>query len=135
VNVADHRGSGQLGNLSKTFCLQAATVFSRKFPELAFLHIPSLSSRLNKDVSKTQLQPITAILALCAHFLSDPNDRSGHGFETAEEYAEHTRKFLSGSFVEPPRLETVQTLLIISMYEWGNRNGYKAWMYSGMLMF
>jgi hypothetical protein len=52
---------------------------------------------------------------------------------TAEKYAEATRSALSQTLVEPPHLEIVQALLVFSMYEWGNGNGYKAWMYSGVL--
>jgi hypothetical protein len=98
--------------------LQAATVFSRKFPELSFLHIPSFSSQLNKSPSLQNQQPIMAILALCARFLSDANNGQGQTFEGAEEYAERTRIFISQSFVDPPRIETVQALLVTSMFEW-----------------
>lgn len=33
--------------------------------------------------------------------------------------------------MDPPSITIVQTLLTIAMYEWGNANGYGAWMYSG----
>lgn len=114
-SAGEERASHQKGGISRAACLRVAAVFSRKFPELSFLHIPSLSSQLRQSPSQNQ-QPITAILALCGRFLSEPNGQE-QDLEAAEEYAERTRSFISQSFLDSPRLETVQALLAISMHE------------------
>ena len=41
-------------------------------------------------------------------------------------YAKYVKASLSGLSLGPPKLVTVQSLLILAMYEWGNRKGYDA---------
>lgn len=48
-----------------------------------------------------------------------------------EDYAAYVKTALSGVLFRPPKLATVQTLLILAMYEWGNGRGYDAWMTTG----
>lgn len=135
-----------LWSIPASMVLQAASMFSIKLPELAFLHIPSFSQCVKhfekSKASKTSpgsKSPVikdhsggnkrlcllgAALIALCARFL-DSNTR-------ADEYASCVRDNLS--VVDPPDIYTIQTLLVIAMYEWGNGNGYRAWMYSGKSM-
>jgi hypothetical protein len=48
-----------------------------------------------------------------------------------EDCATYVKAALSGVLFESPKLATVQTLLILAMYEWGNGRGYDAWMATG----
>ncbi|EFX02366.1 haloacid dehalogenase-like protein [Grosmannia clavigera kw1407] len=52
---------------------------------------------------------------------------------TAEPLAGIVRKHLSGAVgLQPPDLTTVQTLVVLSKYDWGVGCGYRVWMYAGM---
>lgn len=113
--------------------LQAAKTFSRKFPELAFLHLPTISQRINQSDLDYGIQILlTAILALCAPFLGKPSGEISFDLRRPEEYAQCIRTVLAHEVISTPCIEMVQTLLVISMYEWSGGSGYKAWMYSGM---
>ena len=46
-----------------------------------------------------------------------------------ESYASYARQIVMAT--ELPDRHTVQTLLVLSMYEWGNARAYRAWAYSG----
>jgi hypothetical protein len=116
----------------KSLLLQATKTFTHKFPELAFLHLPSVSLSINKlDLEKVQ-GLLTAILALCAPLLNATTKETIHTLRAAQEYGECIRNFISQEMKSAPKIEMVQTLLIISMYEWSIGSGYQAWMYSGM---
>ena len=112
----------------------AAHVFVAQFPELGFLHIPSFSHELNQlesgvshhgsqgTNSRTKLRALgSAIVALCAPLMQGVSDR--------ERYASFARDVVSPA--ELPDKNTVQTLLVLAMYEWGNGRAYRAWVYSG----
>ncbi|KAH8433933.1 fungal specific transcription factor domain-containing protein [Aspergillus melleus] len=54
------------------------------------------------------------------------------GLLDADTYAIYTREILSGLVLEPPSIQVVQSLLIITLHEWGSRNFHKAWVYCGI---
>jgi len=66
------------------------------------------------------------LLALCAPFL--PED----GLSLSEEYAAYVHQKLSDTLFESPSIQTIQCLLMISVYNFGVGRGYKAWMYIGL---
>lgn len=115
--------------------LNAAHVFVAQFPELGFLHMPSFSLELNQldypntghngsqgANSRTKLRALgSAIVALCAPLMQGSCDREG--------YASFARDSVSPA--DLPDKNTVQTLLVLAMYEWGNGRAYRAWVYSG----
>lgn len=108
-----------------------------QFPELDFLHIPSFLRKLKDlEASSTDIlgqnNPIhsdgklvglcSALLALCAPWLDDKCPR--------EDRASTARSSLS--VTDLPNIYTVQTQLILAMYEWGRGRTYRAWTDSGM---
>lgn len=112
----------------------AAHVFVAQFPELGFLHMPSFSQELNQldnptsgshaqgANSRTKIRALgSAIVALCAPLMQGARDR--------ESYASFARDSVSPA--DLPDKNTVQTLLVLAMYEWGNGRAYRAWVYSG----
>lgn len=113
----------------------AAHVFVAQFPELGFLHMPSFSQELNQLDNpgpgphgpqganpRTKLRALgSAIVALCAPLMQGACDREG--------YASFARDSVSPA--DLPDKNTVQTLLVLAMYEWGNGRAYRAWVYSG----
>ena len=48
-----------------------------------------------------------------------------------EYYADHVRRELSVQACQAADIETVQSLLLLGMYEWGEGVGFSAWMYVG----
>ncbi|KAK0762781.1 hypothetical protein N5P37_005599 [Trichoderma harzianum] len=116
---------------------KAANVFVIQFPELNFLHLPSFLQDLKhlddhavdnvgqqeSDNHLAKLKGLCfALLALCAQWCEDK--------DSTEHYISSARSSLSA--VDHPDVFTVQTLLVIAMYEWGCGRTYKAWADSGM---
>ncbi|KAL2072805.1 hypothetical protein VTL71DRAFT_12148 [Oculimacula yallundae] len=107
--------------------LEVATIFNRKFPELAFLHLPTFSSRVERDA--TMWIQNAAMLALCHRFLPVATKV---GFPAEDILISYAREGLQSVQSIHPNIPVVQALLIMSTYEWGAANGHAAWMYSGM---
>ncbi|KAL7799799.1 hypothetical protein V8C37DRAFT_92584 [Trichoderma ceciliae] len=121
--------------------VKAANAFVVQFPELNFLHIPSFLNKL-KDLEGSPADILGqndaqndgayhgsklrglcfALLALCGPWLKDEYPR--------EEYASSARSSISAG--DAPDIFTVQTLLVLAMYEWGRGSTYRAWADSGM---
>ncbi|GFF25172.1 granaticin polyketide synthase putative ketoacyl reductase 2 [Aspergillus udagawae] len=111
--------------------LRTATLFMCKFPELGFLHKPTFSldlrnlgGRLHQNAGDRQPKAEllgSALRALCLP-LTEPN-------HTVEDTLNKVHRRLS--ITEPPHIYVVQTLLVVSMFEWGQGNTHAAWMYSG----
>ncbi|KAF2493747.1 hypothetical protein BU16DRAFT_550743 [Lophium mytilinum] len=99
---------------SRTDILDAASKFHSKFPELSFLHLGTFD--LDSEETGNVLFK-AALLALCS--------------TRPDVHAKYVKSALSKVLLEPPRLVTVQTLLILAMYEWGDGRGYDAWMTTG----
>lgn len=70
------------------------------------------------------------MFALCRRFLPDTTRE----VLTTEQYVKYARDGLSRIVMDVPNSTMVQALLTMAMYEWGNGNGYGAWMYSGKHM-
>lgn len=114
---------------------RAAHVFIAHFPELGFLHMPSFSQELKeledmagKPDAPQSPGPATgvtvfcyALVALCTPVMQDDCD--------AETYASFARRGIMEA--DLPDRRTVQTLLVLAMYEWGSGRAYRAWAYSG----
>ncbi|CZT42817.1 uncharacterized protein RSE6_02768 [Rhynchosporium secalis] len=113
--------------LSPQVLLVAVTTFTQKFPELAFNHAPTFSSHVKEDV--TVWIKIAATLALCHRFLPVTIKDQ---IPSEDELAACSRESLQSIQSVTPSISAVQSLLIMSMYEWGAGNGYGAWMHSGM---
>ncbi|KAL6786367.1 hypothetical protein J3E68DRAFT_420787 [Trichoderma sp. SZMC 28012] len=116
---------------------KAANVFVIQFPELNFLHLPSFLQDLKHldddtvanvdqqepDSHAAKLKGLCfALLGLCAQWCEDE--------DSAQDYISSARSSLS--FADHPDVFTVQTLLVVAMYEWGCGKTYKAWTDSGM---
>ncbi|KAF8855623.1 hypothetical protein BDZ45DRAFT_498702 [Acephala macrosclerotiorum] len=97
----------------KTHVLQAASNFCRKFPELSFLHLGTFDFD-SEDRASSLLR--AALMAL-----------SCTGGQQ-NEYVTHVKNGVSGVLLEPPTLETMQTLLVLAILEWGHGRGYSTWM-------
>ncbi|PYH94534.1 PLP-dependent transferase [Aspergillus ellipticus CBS 707.79] len=105
--------------------ITACDLYRKKFPVVNFLHYPSLIADLSHDVP---VEPVflAVLLSLCARFM--PESALG----PSETYAEYARAQLAHRALEAPSLYLAQSLVMISLYEWGSGRPYRAWMYSGM---
>lgn len=131
----ESRGPAELDPGFTPLVHSAAHVFVAQFPELGFLHMPSFSHELNQldrpgaghhgsqgANSRTKLRAFgSAVVALCSPLMQGTYDR--------ESYASFARDSVSPA--DLPDKNTVQTLLVLAMYEWGNGRAYRAWVYSG----
>lgn len=121
-------------SIDRADILQACTNFNQKFPELRFLHLPTISSAVrglkgNIDASRGGSSKWQLLLAaiLAVHVaMTKGKSTLPPADQIASKVWHHT------AVLEPPDLMTVQTLLVLSMFEWGRGNGHKAWMISGM---
>ncbi|KAH8817122.1 putative fungal-specific transcription factor [Xylogone sp. PMI_703] len=127
-----HHAQGQdqdlILSLPPSVIKNAVLLFSQKFPELAFFHFPSFCQDIATREEPRFRVLVSSILALDGRVVPDNTPR----LRSCEEYAAYCRENLPGLVLDSPSIPVIQALLIISMYEWGNRDGYKAWMYTGM---
>ncbi|KAL3430246.1 PLP-dependent transferase [Aspergillus tetrazonus] len=115
----------EVDRLSTTL-IAACDLYRRKFPVVNFLHYPSLIADLARDAATVEPVFLAALLSLCGRFMSDP------ALRPSETYAEYARTQLAHRAFESPSLPLAQSLVMISLYEWGSGRPYRAWMYSGM---
>lgn len=107
-------------------------IFRRKFPELNFLHIASFFQELRGSPRRIILIDMSAILALCARFIPSLTAQFESPRAASEHFAEFVRKNLYPQLVQQPTADLIHGLLLIAQYEWGEGNGFPAWMYTGM---
>ncbi|OJJ65930.1 hypothetical protein ASPBRDRAFT_139167 [Aspergillus brasiliensis CBS 101740] len=106
--------------------ITACDIYRKKFPVVNFLHYPSLIADLSHHASAVEPVFLAALLSLCARFMPDA------ALAAPETYAEYARSQLAHRAFEAPSLYLAQSLVMISLYEWGSGRPYRAWMYSGM---
>ena len=112
--------------LSSATLIAACDIYRKKFPVVNFLHYPSLIADLSHHASTVEPVFLAALLSLCARFMTDPS------LAPSETYAEYARAQLAHRAFEAPSLYLAQSLVMISLYEWGSGRPYRAWMYSGI---
>ncbi|KAL6230250.1 hypothetical protein BDW75DRAFT_248842 [Aspergillus navahoensis] len=125
-NSSPPRAEPPLSSLSSATLIAACDLYRRKFPVVNFLHYPSLIADLARDAATVEPVFLAALLSLCARFMTDAT------LKPSETYAEYARAQLAHRAFESPSLTLAQSLVMISLYEWGSGRPYRAWMYSGM---
>ncbi|KAL2844062.1 pyridoxal phosphate-dependent transferase [Aspergillus pseudoustus] len=120
------RTSSPLTALPTSTLIAACDIYRKKFPVVNFLHYPSLIADISHDVTSVDPVFLAALLSLCARFMTDRD------LEPSETYAQYARAQLAYRAFESPSLPLAQSLVMISLYEWGSGRPYRAWMYSGM---
>ncbi|KAE8421995.1 hypothetical protein BDV36DRAFT_303760 [Aspergillus pseudocaelatus] len=118
--------SNPIASIPSSVLINACDIYRKKFPVANFLHYPSLIAEISTNPSSVDSVFVASLLALCARFLP------GHQLQPGEVYAEYARVQLAHRAFEGPSLYLAQSLVIVSLYEWGSGRPYKAWMYSGM---
>jgi hypothetical protein len=115
--------------------LHACLFFRQKFPELRFFHPPTASKSLRRlqDLGICSIEQESSVLrnfflAVLAVYAAIGRDKAE--LPTANQLAHAAQNQLT--VWTPPTLITVQTLLVLSMYQWGTGDRHKAWSTSGM---
>ncbi|KJZ73210.1 hypothetical protein HIM_07407 [Hirsutella minnesotensis 3608] len=121
-----------LVGLPEGVVLKALNVFINSYPELAVLHLPTLVQDLRTTRSFEGRALLGAVLAVTKAQLAVLSASWAGTLLSREEYAGYAKNALAGFIFQPPKVQVVQALLIITLHEWGSRDFHKAWMYCGI---
>ncbi|KAE8154290.1 hypothetical protein BDV25DRAFT_135982 [Aspergillus avenaceus] len=121
-----------LVGLSTSVILKSLNVFTNKFPELGILHLPSFMKELQSADAEPTRMLLGAILVVTKSQLTLLNQSWACSLLDREHYAFYTREMLSQSMLQAPRIQTVQSLLVMALYEWGCCGFHQAWVYCGV---
>lgn len=110
---------------------EVVETFTRKFPELSFIHIADFMQRLRTSQKRILVVKLAAIFALCVRFSPSQSDWGKSPQSVGRAFAAFVQQNIWPQIVREPDVEMVQCLLLIAQYEWGEGNGFSAWMYTG----
>lgn len=112
--------------------MKCLNIFTNKFPELAILHLPSFIAELRSRGSKEATCLLSAVLAVTRSQPSVLHASWGEDLLQREHYALYAKDLLKDLILQPPNIQVVQALLIVTLHEWGTRDFHKAWVYCGV---
>ncbi|KAH7148268.1 hypothetical protein EDB81DRAFT_458161 [Dactylonectria macrodidyma] len=123
--ATEHAISHVFGQIPWDRFVRAANVFQSQFPELGFLH-PSDLDYDEADIDAVQMLRLLALLAVSNRYLE--------GYETSPNPSNIllVTKELHSRLVSAPSLYLVQAFLILSLCNWGEGDGFSAWMHAGI---
>ncbi|KAM5352899.1 hypothetical protein ACJ41O_005621 [Fusarium nematophilum] len=101
--------------------IRAVTVFRAQFPEFGFIHPGDL------DYSDQDLSPVHKLRLLAIHAVSC-RYIDGSGDDNVLFITNEAQKKITSS----PSLALIQTFLILSLCNWGDGEGFSAWMHCGI---
>ncbi|CAI4214258.1 unnamed protein product [Parascedosporium putredinis] len=111
--------------------MEAVEIIPRVFPDLSFIHVADFIHQLRTSRKRIVVLKLASILALAARIspslLADPK-RSRC---LSQQLSAYTQQNLWPGLVQEPDTDTMHCLLLTAQYEWGDGNGFAAWMYSG----
>ncbi|KAJ4265348.1 hypothetical protein NW762_004633 [Fusarium torreyae] len=105
--------------------ISAITLFRAQFPEFGFLHPDDLEYREDElgTVQKLRLLAIVAVSHRYTETYTAENSSQNIQFIASEAQ----KRVTSG-----PNLALIQTFLVLSLCNWGDGDGFNAWMHCGM---
>ncbi|KAF7557227.1 hypothetical protein G7Z17_g760 [Cylindrodendrum hubeiense] len=121
----EHDISQAFSQIPRDRFIRASAVFQSQFPEIGFLH-PSDLDYDDADMSAVQMLRLLALLAVSNHYLDDSaaGNSSNHALLVTNELHER--------LVSSPSLYLVQAFLILSLCNWGEGDGFNAWIHAGI---
>ncbi|KAF5575959.1 transcriptional regulatory [Fusarium pseudocircinatum] len=125
--VDDH-----LARLPIGIILKALNIFTAKFPELRILQASAFIKEYQTARSKESKALLATILAITRKQCSIVTGDWLRSLKSSECYASYAWSTLSDAILQPPKVQVVQALLILTLYEWGVREYHKAWMHCGI---
>jgi hypothetical protein len=120
-----------LTRLPISVILKALNIFTAKFPELRILQASTFMKEYQAIRSKESKALLATILAITRKQCSIVTGDWLRGLKSSESYASYAWSTLSDAILLPPKVQVVQALLILTLYEWGVREYHKAWMHCG----
>ncbi|OBS26254.1 hypothetical protein FPOA_00194 [Fusarium poae] len=121
-----------LTNLPMGVILKALNIFTAKFPELRILQASSFIKEYQTVRTKEGKALLATTLAITRKQCSIVTGDWIRGLRSSDSYATYAWSTLSDAILQPPKVQVVQALLILTLYEWGVREYHKAWMHCGM---
>ncbi|KAM0187732.1 hypothetical protein ACHAPI_011052, partial [Fusarium lateritium] len=121
-----------LTRLPISVILKALNIFTAKFPELRILQASTFIKEYQTVRSRESKALLATILAITRKQFSIVTGDWLRGLKSSESYASYAWSTLSDAILLPPKVQVVQALLILTLYEWGVREYHKAWMHCGM---
>ena len=101
----------------------AISIFRAQFSEYGFIQPSDLERP--RDLSDCDKLRLVAILAVVCRYMDGPFR------QTQVEHANVVTRELQNRLTSPPNLSLIQGFLIMALYEWGEGQGYVAWIYAG----
>ncbi|RAK77030.1 uncharacterized protein BO72DRAFT_429777 [Aspergillus fijiensis CBS 313.89] len=124
------RGQTPLTGLSKEIVERAFHTFIRQFPEFNFFHQPSFV--LDLDQHRIPDLLLCAILAVTARFIPEVLRQHGSAARTSRTFADYVRQHIMQYSAQTMDLYSCQALVMLCLYDWGEGEGSRAWIYNGM---
>ncbi|KAI1046411.1 hypothetical protein LB505_009131, partial [Fusarium chuoi] len=121
-----------LARLPIGIILKALNIFTAKFPELRILQASAFIKEYQTGRSKESKALLATILAITRKQCSIGTGDWLRSLKSSECYASYAWSTLSDAILQPPKVQVVQALLILTLYEWGVREYHKAWMHCGI---
>ncbi|KAG5657459.1 hypothetical protein KAF25_006023, partial [Fusarium avenaceum] len=121
-----------LTRLPISVILKALNIFTAKFPELRILQASAFIKEYQTARSKESKALLATILAITRKHCSIVTGDWLRSLKSSESYASYAWVTLFDAILLPPKVQVVQALLILTLYEWGVREYHKAWMHCGM---
>lgn len=109
--------------------IKACELLSRLFPEFGFLHRPTFSDHIR--ARRVEIVKIWAILSVTARFIPEIADAHENPETAGVFYAEKARSAVMLQILDRPNPDTIQTLLLVGLHDWGACKGFRAWMLTG----
>lgn len=98
--------------------------FVQHFPEFGFIHLPTFLPDLQAGL-------VSQLKSSAIMILSSRNKDASLDTQVVEQCAAFTRRGIMIEALKGPNVDTVQVLVMFSLYEWGNSRGFQSWMYLG----
>ncbi|KAB8229537.1 uncharacterized protein BDW43DRAFT_303108 [Aspergillus alliaceus] len=112
-----------LVNVNSELVTHASRIFVKQFPEFGFVHKPTFFEHgLQDEIPSIKL---CAILALCSRYLPELSNIFGH-------FANVVRENIMSYMAQYPGIDAAHALILLSLYEWGEGNGFQAWIYTDL---
>ncbi|KAB8270494.1 hypothetical protein BDV30DRAFT_241359 [Aspergillus minisclerotigenes] len=71
-------------------------------------------------------------MALCARYIPELVDQYSSPYLASEHFADVVRENIMSYMARHSGIDAVHALILLSLYDWGEGNGFQAWVYTGM---
>ncbi|KAE8378491.1 hypothetical protein BDV26DRAFT_281022 [Aspergillus bertholletiae] len=119
-----------LEDVDRALIIRASRIFAQQFPEFGFIHKPTFFEYgLQHGIPGIKL---CAIMALCARHIPELVDRYESPYKASEYFANVVRENIMSYVAQHPGTDAVHAMILLSLYDWGEGNGFQAWIYTDL---